>query len=445
MATGDRQNLTTKATGEGTGNTYENKLAFVWNIPKLPEKEHLTGANNYDGWSSKMKMFFTAFDVMEYLEKPLQEIRETDKIRQQLDAATLLAIHGNISSALQQVVNNEVHAYEAWETLRKLYTGNTIQELVNIGAKMVDLNFNLATPVTSFFAEVEAGFLKLHRMGFTVSEKVKCAFILMKIYSKLPATAASITSLPDDQVTVRFLQEKVIKVVQLISRNVGELGESGDPRPGTSGWIARPTTTTGRGGSTFTGGRGGDRRTYRNEHTGFGRGMSMADGENGSYVLSSKKCLRCFATDHDAEQCPKPDMRRCYTCNLTGHISKNCHQYKTQGKAINTIIKNNYKLWPILDTGAAISLVPDVNMLKYPTPVNANETIRLSDGTNLPLGYRGTLSLTWENGDKLTLNDVYTAPGINEIIISAVSLIKRQGLICNINKNGTYLYSERQR
>ncbi len=52
--------------------------------------------------------------------------------------------------------------------------------------------------------------------------------------------------------------------------------------------------------------------------------------------------------------------------------------------------------------------------------------------------------MTWENGDKLTLNDVYTAPGINEIIISAVNLIKRQGLICNINKNGTYLYSERQ-
>ncbi len=137
-ATGDEQTGLTKGMGEGTGNTYENKLAFVRNIPKLPEKEHLTGANNYDGWSSKMKMFFTAFDVIEYLEKPLDEIRETDKIRQQLDAATLLVIHGSISSALQQVVNNEVHAYEAWETLQKLYTSNTIQELVNIGAKMVD-------------------------------------------------------------------------------------------------------------------------------------------------------------------------------------------------------------------------------------------------------------------------------------------------------------------
>ncbi len=415
-ATEDGKTGTTKATGDGTTTTYENRLAFVRNIPKLPEKEHLTGANNYDGWSTKMKMFFTAFDVTEYLEKPLREIQETEKVRQQLDAATLLAIHGNISSALQQVVNNEVHAYEAWETLRKLYTGSTIQELVNIGTKMVDLNFNLATPVTSFFAEVEASFLKLHRMGFTVSEKVKCAYILMKIYPKLPATAASITSLPDDQVTVRFLQEKVIKAVQLISRNAGELGETGDPRPSTSGWVTKPATTHGRG-MTYTGGRGGDRRTYRSEQAGFGRGMTMADGEDGSYVLSSKKCLRCFATSHDAEQCPKPDMRRCYTCNLTGHISKNCHQYKTQGKAINTIMKNNYNLKPILDTGAAVSLVPDVRLLKYPTPVNKNETIRLSDGTNLPLGYRGTLSLKWENGDKLTLNDVYTAPGINEIII----------------------------
>ncbi len=442
-ATADGKTGMTKATGDGTTTTYENRLAFVRNIPKLPEKEHLTRANNYDGWSTKMKMFFTAFDVTEYLEKPLREIQETEKLRQPLDAAPLLAIHGNISSALQQVVNNEVHAFEAWETLRKLYTGSTIQELVNIGAKMVELNFSLATPVTSFFAEVEASFLKLHRMGFTVSEKVKCAYILMKIYPKLPATAASITSLLDDQVTVRFLQEKVIKAVQLISRNTGELGETGDPRPSTSGWVAKPAMTHGRG-MTYTGGRGGDRRTYRSEQAGFGRGMRMADGEDGSYTLSNKKCLRCFATGHDAEQCPKSDMRRCYTCNLTGHISKNCHQYKTQGKAINTITKNNYNLRPILDTGAAVSLVPDVRLLKYPTPVINNETIRLSDGTNLPLGYRGTLSLTWENGDKLTLNDVYTAPGINEIIISAVNLIKRQGLICNINKNCTYLYSERQ-
>ncbi len=440
----ERKLATTTATGDGMTTMYENRLAFVRNIPKLPEKEHLTGANNYDGWSTKMRMFFTAFDVTEYLEKPLNEILETEKVRQQLDAATLLAIHGNISSALQQVVNNEVHAFEAWETLRKLYTGSTIQELVNIGSKMVELNFSLATPVTSFFAEVEANFLKLHRMGFTVSEKVKCAYVLMKIYPKLPATAASITSLPDEQVTVRFLQEKVIKAAQLISRNTGELGETGDPRPGSSGWSTKTATPQGRG-MAYTMGRGNDRRAYRSEMAGVGRGMTMADGEDGSYVLSNKKCLRCFATNHDAEQCPKPDMRRCYTCNLTGHISKNCHQYKTQGKAINTIIKNCYNLRPILDTGAAVSLVPDVKLLKYPTRVTSNETIKLTDGTNLPLGYRGTLNLRWENGDRLTLNDVYTAPGINEIIISAVNLIKRQGMICNINKNCTYLYSERQR
>ncbi len=73
-----------------------------------------------------------------------------------------------------------------------------------------------------------------------------------------------------------------------------------------------------------------------------------------------------------------------------------------------------------------------------------NKTIKLTDGTTLPLTYKGTLNLMWENGDRLKLNEVYTAPGINDIIISTVNLIKRQELICTINKNNTYFYSERR-
>ncbi len=141
---------------------------------------------------------------------------------------------------------------------------------------------------------------------------------------------------------------------------------------------------------------------------------------------------------------PKPDTRRCYTSNLTGHISKNCQQFRAQGKAINTLFKNKFNLHSILDTGVAVALVPDIKYLSYPTKVNTDKTIKLTDGTTLPLNYRGTFNLIWENGDKLTLNDVYTAPGINDVIILAVHLIKRQRLICMINKNNTYLYCEQR-
>ncbi len=57
-------------TGLATGN-YENRLAIVKNLPKLPATEHLTGVGNYDGWNTKMRRFFAAFDVTEYIEKPL--------------------------------------------------------------------------------------------------------------------------------------------------------------------------------------------------------------------------------------------------------------------------------------------------------------------------------------------------------------------------------------
>ncbi len=104
---------TTKVeTGVAT-NTYENRLAIVRNLPKLLANEHLMGADNYDSWNTKMRCFFAAFDLTKYIEKPLHNIKETDKIKCQLDAVILLAIHGNILTELQQVLNNETHTFEA--------------------------------------------------------------------------------------------------------------------------------------------------------------------------------------------------------------------------------------------------------------------------------------------------------------------------------------------
>ncbi len=423
-----------------TGN-YENRLAIVKNLPKLPATEHLTGVDNYDGWNTKMRRFFAAFDVMEYAEKPLAEIKDTRKIKNQLDAAILLAIHKNISTDLQQVVNNEVHTYEAWETLRKLYMGNTVQELINIGTKLLELAFNPATLVPTFFAEAEAGFLKLHRIGYTVPERIKSAFLLQKIYPRLPATAASITALPDEQITVRYIQEKVIKaVVDLLAHNKGELGETGDPRP-TSGNSSQRLVVGYEQRLAITDGSSRGRR----QTSGTGRGMTIGDSSGDRQTTTLKRCLRCFARDHEEGDCPKPDTRRCYTCNLTGHISRNCPRYGDRGKMINTIIKSKYELRPILDTGVVVSLVPDGTYLRYATNVNTDKTVRLTDSKTLRLGYKGTLNLIWENGDRLTLNEVYMATGIKDIIISLVQLIERQGLICVINENGTYLCSERRK
>ncbi len=130
---------------------------------------------------------------------------------------------------------------------------------------------------------------------------------------------------------------------------------------------------------------------------------------------------------------------------MTGHISRNCPRDGDRGKIINTIVKSKFELRPILDMGAAVSLVPDGTYLRYATKVNTDETVRLTDGKTLRLGYKRTLNLVWENGDRLTLNEAYTATSIKDIIISAVQLIERQGLICVINKNGTYLCSERRK
>ncbi len=146
-------------------------------------------------------------------------------------------------------------------------------------------------------------------------------------------TAASITALPDDQISVKYIQEKVIKAVDLLARNKHKLGEAGDPRPTGGNWIQR----TGLGYEKRLAIMDGSNRN-RKYSPGTGRGMTIGDSNGSGQSTSTKKCLRCFATDHKADDCPKPDRRRCYTCNLTGHISKNCPQYSDGDKAINMII-----------------------------------------------------------------------------------------------------------
>ncbi len=223
---------------------------------------------------------------------------------------------------------------------------------------------------------------------------------------------------------VRYVQEKVIKAVDLLAHNKGELGETGDPRPTGGNSNQRPTIGYERRPAITDGSSRGRRQT-----SGTGRGMTIGDSGGDGQTTTLKRCLRCFARDHEEGICPKPDTRRCYTCNITVHISRNCPRYGNRGKTINTIIKNKYELRPILDTGAVVSLVPEGTYLRFATKVNTDETVRLTDGKTLRLGYKGTLNLIWENGDRLTLNEVYTAIGIKDIIISAVQLIERQGLI----------------
>ncbi len=155
-----------------------------------------------------------------------------------------------------------------------------------------------------------------------------------------------------------------------MARNNNELGETGDPRPTGGTWTQKPAAGYERRPAITEGANRGRRYT-----SGTGRGMTVGDSSGDGRTTTLKKCLRCFERDHEENECPKPDTRRCYTCNMTGHISKNCPRYSNRGKTINTIIKSKFELRPILDTGAAVSLVPDVSYLKYATKVTTTKRL----------------------------------------------------------------------
>ncbi len=392
--------------------------------------EKLTGTDNYDSWATKLKRYFAVFDILEYINLPLDAIQDTDRVKNQLDAAVLLSIHTNISLSLQQVVTNKVHAYDAWETLRRLYTGNTVQELINICGKLHELTFKLNLPVTTFFADVEAAAIKLHRIGYTAPEKLKCTYVLYKIYKKLPATAASITALPDEQITMKYIQEKVIKAVELMQTSSCTHYDNGDPRPRSSSWSSRPAVTY-------------ERRLAIMDGREIERKMTIAEGKYGSRPFSTTKCARCFATDHNVEECPRPDNRKCHSSGLVGHIARNCPDFITKSKKINVVIMNTHILGPIFDMGAAVSLVPNKKYLTELSQEPTDETVLLTDGTRLPLIAKGTLKLKWHDGNRLTLTDVYVAPGATDIIISATHLLNINKLKCELTHNSAFIRSER--
>ncbi len=155
------------------------------------------------------------------------------------------------------------------------------------------------------------------------------------------------------------------------------------------------------------------------------------------------KCARYFATDHNVEECPRPDNRKCHSCGLVGHIARNCPEFIAKSKKINVVIMHTHILRPILDTGAAVSLVPNKKYLTEISQEPMDEKVLLTDGTQLPLIAKGTLKLKWHDGNRLTLTDVYVALGATDIIISATHLLNINRLKCELTHNSAFIRSER--
>ncbi len=194
--------------------------------------EKLQGSKNYVLWAEKIKRILLADGVDDYVTKKLEEINDEPVIRDRINAAVYELIHTNLIPEIQPLITNIPRALDAWKKLEKSYTSNSVDEIVASIDQFRELAFDLNKPVPSFFAECELTFMKLDRLGVILPTVFKTNYIISILYTKLPNVASQLTNLPQDQITLDVIQEKVTKEIELQRRRTQK---TEDPRP-TSGY-----------------------------------------------------------------------------------------------------------------------------------------------------------------------------------------------------------------
>ncbi len=185
-------------------------------ITTFDSEDKLVGMENYDAWATRLKRILTINGVEDFVTTSLDMIDDEPELKTRIDAAVLETIHVNISRTLQPVIVNNMTAYDAWNKLKSLCTlVDATVEMMIACRQLKEISFEMTTPVAAFFAECESVFFKLDRLGSSLSEKFKCAFVLSKIRDELPEIYDVITSLPFENISMIYIQQKVTGAVEL--------------------------------------------------------------------------------------------------------------------------------------------------------------------------------------------------------------------------------------
>jgi transposase InsO family protein len=127
----------------------------------------------------------------------------------------------------------------------------------------------------------------------------------------------------------------------------------------------------------------------------------------------NKKCTVCNRSGHRSEECFSTKI--CRKCNKKGHIEKFCRTFSLVSEQNNHLIKIN----AILDSGASSHMFYNSNIINFTEKINTE--IKCANAENLVAQARGTI-----NTNTFKLEDVLYVPAISRNLIS-VSAITDHG------------------
>ncbi|KAK2988263.1 hypothetical protein RJ640_003134 [Escallonia rubra] len=415
-------------------------------VPRLTKQ-------NYDMWCIQLKAILGSLDLWELIEDGFAEPKSAEaeailsnaekktlKESRKRDSKALVTIHQGLDEAGLEMVAPANTSKEAWEILKKYYSGvDKVKKvrLQSLRAEFEKLNKESTESISDYFTKVISVVHQMRRNGEDISDVRVMEKILRSLDSKFDYVVVAIEESKDlEKMTV----EELMGSLQAHEQKIEKRGEGRSLEQALQAKLTLKEKNESSGGSYQRGrgfyrrGRGG--RSHKNNEVHEGRG-----GNRNSFTLRGRG--RSRGRGRGGRSGLRYDLSeiQCYNCKDFGHYALDCHRNNVgEDKKVNFAEKDadegpalllacgnfescNSSTW-YLDTGASNHMC-GTHEFFVELDERHSGNITFGDLSQRPVKGRGKILLELKNGDQRYISDVYYVPDMKNNILSLGQLLEK--------------------
>ncbi|KAK2988268.1 hypothetical protein RJ640_003139 [Escallonia rubra] len=366
--------------------------------------------------------------------------KKTLKESRKRDSKALVTIYQGLDEAGLEMVAPANTSKEAWEILKKYYSGvDKVKKvrLQSLRAEFEKLNKESTESISDYFTKVISVVHQMRRNGEDISDVRVMEKILRSLDSKFDYVVVAIEESKDlEKMTV----EELMGSLQAHEQKIEKRGEGRSLEQALQAKLTLKEKNESSGGSYQRGrgfyrrGRGG--RSHKNNEVHEGRG-----GNRNSFTLRGRG--RSRGRGRGGRSGLRYDLSeiQCYNCKDFGHYALDCHRNNVgEDKKVNFAEKDadegpalllacgnfescNSSTW-YLDTGASNHMC-GTHEFFVELDERHSGNITFGDLSQRPVKGRGKILLELKNGDQRYISDVYYVPDMKNNILSLGQLLEK--------------------